>query len=556
MTLNRFFLLASLCLLMLVSAPGVALAQQHAAAQSRAAAAISEGQYREAISILDPIVEANPNDTRSFMLRARAHEGRDSYARALADYRRVLQLDPDNSEALQAVTRVSERQNTTTRAGLDGLRLLVEANPDNLQYRLRYADALYNAELYRDAAAQYTRYLDSAEGTPDVVRRYLIALAGYPGDNAIGERVAARALTIYPTDDDLHMRLGYFRYWQGKTALAQQSFEQALLLNPGNKEAQRGLDLIRNPQQAAAASTYRIDVLARQLRDEPNNDDLRFELIEALVEADRFFEARQNLDRLPPRYRTSAEWQRFDARVKAGLQRSAGPARAFAADRLLADLRRDPNNDEKRFQLVRELIQYGRFAEAYDHLAVLTDSQGQTLEEEYGETARWLDLFVQVDAGFMRTTGASPIFPVDRFTYLLRAQPSNDEARYALVDELLNRDRVVEAFDILTAPGYLDSGDERYQSRLAEVTEARQQVVQANIARLEARRAANPDDPIVLSELSEQYLVAYRVEDALDALALVLQRNPDNLNVRFRYAEVLRQTGRFEDALIQASFLA
>lgn len=476
-------------LLVLVASSTPALAQENVAARQRAEIAINEGRYGEALSVLQPLIT---NDTRSpqlFVLRARAYEGREEYPRAIADYQRALELDPNHAAAREGMQRARASLTQTTRTDLDGLSRLVAANPNNLPFRLQYADALYEAALYPQAAEQYGAYLERTQGTPDILKRYLISIASYEGDNDKGERVAERYLQFYPTDDDLHMRLGFFRLWQGKYPQAIQAFEQAIRLNPNNREAQQGLEQARAQRQQAAARP------ADPQRAEPQ-----------------------------------------------GSQPSEYPV-----DALVRDLERDPSQDQKRFQLVRELIRYDRFFEAYDHLLKLAG--------RYDTTERWLDLFQQIDRGLVRTTGRSPIYPVDRFTYLLRIDPRDADTRYALVDALIEAGRFTEAYDVLTERPYADVADERYKVRLQAIEDVRERMTAERIATLEAQLQQTPGDTEALRELANLYVQRGQTGEALRLYELLLQAGPDRAEVRFEYGRLLLQNGYYGEAREQAARL-
>lgn len=547
MAFFRSLLLMGL-LLVLAGLPEPVLAQDRAA-QARAETAVNEGRYNEALTLLRGVLAQDARNTQALLLRARAQEGRNDLALALADYQRVLQLEPGNTVAQQGLARINQRQGGTGSIGrnaLDSRRRLVETNPDNLQYRLQYADALFDARQYREAAEQYGQYLDRTQGSPAIVKRHLLALANWGGDNAGAEQAAERALRRYTNDDDLYMRLGYFRLWQGKYASAQQAFEQALRLNPGNREAQSGLTQARNAPspRTGGPSTYPIDVLTRDLRANPNQDEKRLELVDLLLRAGRYFEAKQQLDLLAPRWRNDRGWQRSYEIVNARLPRGGGPS-PFLIDRLVRELRANPNQDEKRFQLAQEFIKYKRYYEAFEQL--------QALEKQHGETARWGSLFVQVDEG-LQQAGSSPLYPIDRLTYRLRFEPTNQAVRHALADALLNAGRVAEAYDVLTDARYINPRDPDYARRLAALNEARQRLAAERITALEAKLAQTPDDALALRELTDYYLLTNRLDDARRAFESFLQRTPTP-DVQLRYIDVLRVNGYTDEALEQARSL-
>lgn len=464
-----------LLLLLGAAAPTATLAQDQE--KQRADTAINEGRYGEALSILQTQITDVTQDAELFLLRARAFEGREEYQRAIADYERVLQLQAGNAAATAGLQRVRSRYQQP-RGDLDNMRRLVQSNPESIKFRLQFADALYEAGMYREAAEHYEVYLGMTQGTPDILRRYLISIASYEGDNARGERVAEEYLRYYPSDDDLHMRLGYFRLWQGEYSQARDAFEAALRLNPNNEEAERGLQQAQRPATAE-----------RQGEQAPAQE-------------------------------------------------------AFAVDRLARELERNPNNDDKRYDLARELIENKRYWEAYEQLKVLAP--------RHDTSERWLDLFQQVDRGLVATTGSSPLYPVDRLTYLLRAEPSDADLRYQLVDALIQAGRFEEASTVLTQQPHARPQDDRFKVRLQAIEIERERLSRQRLTTLRARIEANPNDWSAVAELGTVLLQSGNVDEAVHLLARAVEQSPTRTDLRMSYARALYSAGRYDDAMQQA----
>jgi len=550
----------SLCCLLLVLP--TAVQAQDLVAQERAEDYIEEARFSEAIVLLNEIITDESKDTRPLLLRATAHEGRRDYLSAGRDYERVIRINPGSQEAIDGLRRVRTAQgqiqqpagnNAAGSANLESLGRLVSLNPENLAYRIRYADALYDARNFRESARQYGEYLDRTQGTPDVVQRYLIAIAAYPGDNDLGERVADRYTDIYSTNDDLWMRLGYFRFWQGKHREAQEACEQALALNPSNQEARDCVGISRDPGSVQTVSQYPIDVLYRELEQEPGNDAKRYRLMDLLIENGRYFEAKQQLDRLASRYRDSPDWTRRYTLVENRMQTVAEQqpqANDFIVDRLLRQVKASPNNAELRFRLVEELIKYDRFYEAYDNLVIL--------EPEHGTTREWVTLFVKADEGLVLQQGQSPIYPVDRHTYRLRFNPNDLVTRYQLVDALMAAEppRYAEALDVLTNPRYADPMDPGYRGRLQAIEEIQMRRAIARTQELEAAVSVNPADEAAWRELIPLYSILDRSDDVIRAYVRVIELRPEDRAVRAEYVDALRVNGYPERASEQASWLA
>lgn len=534
---------------------------QDLVAQERAEDFLTEGRYSEAIVILNEIITPESTDTRPLLLRAAAHEGRRDYLSAARDFERVIRINPGSQEAIDGLRRVRSSQGggdqgndqltQTGSANLESMRRLVQMNPENLAYRIRYADALYDSRDFREAAVQFGEYLDRTQGTPDVVQRYLISIAAYPGDNDLGEEVAKKYTEIYPTNDDLWMRLGYFLLWQSKNEEAQEACEQAILLNPNNQEATDCMGTSQDPGGRQVVSQYPIDVLFRELRDDPGNDTKRFRLTDLLIENSRYFEARQQLDFMASRHRGNPDWTRRYTLVENRLQTvsTVRPQQTeFIVDRLIRQLNASPNNAEKRFELVRQLIKYNRFWEAYDNLIVL--------EPEFGLTQEWAALFVQVDEGLIVQDGQSPIYPVDRHTYRLRFNPNDTIVRYQLVDALVSVERYAEAQAVLTDPRYADPMDPGYRGRLQAIQETQLNRARLKVEELEAAVALNPADEGAWRELIPLYTLLERSDDVIRAYVRVIELRPEDLDIRAEYVDALRVNGYPEEASRQAAWLA
>ncbi len=356
----------------------------------------------------------------------------------------------------------------------EALRAHLERSPNDFQARRQYADLLYEAGSYREAVGQYERFLQHMQGSPDTIQRYLIAIAGYPGDEARGVAAAEKYLAVYPTDHELYMRLGYFRMWQGNYDAAREAFGQALKLNPDHTLSQQGL------AEASAGETLE-----------------------------------QRLDNPPP---------------------------AVAADP--ADY---PQLDERRYRFIYDLLSYNRFFSAHEQLMLLA--------ERHDGTQRWLELFSQIDNALVRATGNSPVYPIDRYRYLLAHQPDNLLVRYALVDEYLEKDRIEEAYRALLVPEHVDAQDAGYVHRLQMLDSRRNTWIQERILALEKQLAEEPDNERRISQLIGFFQIARRPEDAVELYRRWLTLHPELDGVRYQYARLLLDIGMYSDAMGEASTL-
>ena len=357
---------------------------------------------------------------------------------------------------------------------LEALELHLMRQPSDFQARRQYADLLFEDGRFREAVVQYERFLQHLQGAPDTVQRYLIAIAGYPGDEARGVAAAEKYLAVYPTDPELHMRLGYFRLWQGNFEAAQVAFEQALLLDPEHAPSQQGM------VEAEAGKTLML-----------------------------------RLDNPPPT--------------------------------AVSDPAQYPQLDETRYRFIIDLLSYKRYFSAYEQLMYLA--------ERHDTSPRWLELFARIDDALVRAMGSSPLYPIDRYRYLLAHQPDNVAVRYALVDEYIKYDRIEEAYRVLLQPDHVDTQDAEYLHRLQMLDTRRNTWIKDRIVELENQLAIDPDDEASIERLITLFQIVRRPEDAVALYQRWLSLHPELTGVRYQYATLLLDVGLYEEALDEVETL-
>ena len=206
-----------------------------------------------------------------------------------------------------------------------------------------------------------------------------------------------------------------------------------------------------------------------------------------------------------------------------------------------------PELDERRFRFIDLLMRYNRYSDAYDQLFLL--------QPRHDGTRRWLALFAELDNRLVALTGTSRAFPADRFSYLLKNQPSDLTIRYQLVDALIEQQRIGEAFSILLDPRYIEANDPEYQSRLALLQDLRDVEVPRLIAEYESRLAADPVNRDVVLQLSDLYLSMGEGQKGAELMYVWLDGNPGDDAMRRRYALMLSGAGNNGGAFEQATFL-
>ena len=247
----------------------------------------------------------------------------------------------------------------------------VSTNPNDYLIRRQYADALYEFGKYREAANNYEIFLKHFQGAPDTIHRFLISIAGYPGDNQRGEKETAKYLTFYPSDHGLYTRLGYFRLWQGKHEGAIEAFNQALGLEAGDFEAQKGIVEANAAISLNNRLSRSIPVTPTASLSYPQLDEMRYRFIQELMHYSRYSAAYDELMILRERHEKTRRWLALYTEIDGALIRILGKTPAFPVDRYYYLLQHQPDNLAIRYNLVNEFIDNNRIGEAYETLMAL-----------------------------------------------------------------------------------------------------------------------------------------------------------------------------------------
>lgn len=109
--------------------------------------AIAEKKFDLAITLLDTIVELQPDFAEGWNRRAYVYFLKEDYDRALGDIRRTLALEPKHFKALEGMANIL-RQLNNKKTALEALKKLIEVHP--------YVDGVKSAieELSREVEGQ------------------------------------------------------------------------------------------------------------------------------------------------------------------------------------------------------------------------------------------------------------------------------------------------------------------------------------------------------------------------------------------------------------------
>ncbi|MBN1299701.1 MAG: hypothetical protein JW995_00660 [Melioribacteraceae bacterium] len=466
-------------------------------------------KYGEAIDLLNIYISKYAQDAEGYNLRGLCHQRRLVYENALFDFRRARKLEPGNQEYARNEQRLRAEWNPILYDRIAGYKREIAINPKYPFNYLEIGKAYRWLEEWETAEYWYDEYLArDDDASPDEIIRYTLILIE-TGHIKKGEIILKKYVERYPDDWRLWSRYGYFTMWVGNYKNAERAFGNALSFKPFFKEALDGLD---------------------QAKKEP--------YVKVQHEGD--------------------------------LNYSEQPPREYPIDRYYRLIKRNPDNDDYRFSLIRELVPVNRLEEAYEQLKIL--------KEEYEGTATFDELWKDV----VSKRGEFINEQIEETIAQLKAEPSNRDAvltssnYYAMLEQYGQADEILSEYLDLV-PNDLEAllnharysalnGDyEITQSAMTKIFEidfnqpqlvdevtnylaidfeydTAIEIMNAYLANLSESEGKD-----IRYKLVKYHAWNYEWEDARDNIAILLEQEPNNLDYQLLAGQITTWTVDIEE---------
>ncbi len=292
-------------LLIFTTYVGVSAQNRSEALKRQALILMKEGRFGEAVDQLNKYISANPRLSDGYHLRGLCYEQKTQYQFAALDLRRARRLNPNDEKIKSDLDRVITVWHEELYQKIDGHKRDIAVNPKYPFSYLEIGKSYRWLEEWEMAENWYDEYLKRDEkASPDEIIRYTEILAK-TGSIVKGEKILKNYVERYPDDWRLWSRYGYFTLWLGKNKVAKDAFKKSLSFKPFFKEAQDGLDLaskqgyvplyVGRKSEITQTQEYPIDRYNRLITQNPDDDDSRFNLVNELVNANRYEEALYHL---------------------------------------------------------------------------------------------------------------------------------------------------------------------------------------------------------------------------------------------------------------------
>ncbi len=518
------------------------------------------GRYGEAIDLLNKYITTNAREAEGYNLRAICYENRSQYQNAVLDFRRAIALEPGNQEYRNNLSRVIEVWYAQLRKKIEGHKREIAIDPNNPFNYLEIGKSYRWMEEWSLAEQWYDEYLlRDPNASPDEIIRYTEILAK-TGSILKGERILREYVGRYPDDWRLWSRFGYFLLWLAKYREAQQAFETALSFKPFFKEAQDGLDIAKNEAYVtqenprAFEKVYPIDRFYSILRRNPDDDDTRFQLVEALIQEERIEEAYQQLQRLAVRHQGE---EKFDE-LWMYVTNYRDETYRNKVEEFRAKLEENPQDVES----VKKLAQYHEYLQEYDqalqvldnYFALVPDEKDPELRFQYARINAWARYF---DSAMQIMDNLLVDYPDNLDYQLFRAQLAiwNKEdielAREYLDNVLASEPENVDALIAMGSLRLIDNdfeGAQSYADQARELDPNNGEVIKLE-QNIEFQKLRYEEEQLfkILNE-GRELVIEGDYEGAIpyyqDYLA---QAEPNNLILK-EYGDVLFGAGRLQEA--------
>jgi len=143
-------------------------------------------------------------------------------------------------------------------------------------------------------------------------------------------------------------------------------------------------------------------------------------------------------------------------------------------------------------------------------------------------------------------------FPIDKYYRTIKKDPSDDDTRYLLVDELIKYERIEEAYKQLMILRARQPNEPKIEEKWNFVVGFRDTVYQQRIVQLKDKLAQSPGDKATINKITDYYSYIKDYSSAVAILDTFFINHPNDKDqaMRFKYAKMIAWDQKFENTLV------
>ena len=206
---------------------------------------MSNGEFNEAISLINPILEEQPHNIILMLDLAYSYANLSRYDKAIEIYSKIIELAPENSSGYTGLGFIYRKLGKNEAAIKEFTKGILYA-PDNAIAHFEKAEALFDIDEYEEALKSYYKALQfsGAENEAETLHRIAqvnVGLKNY--DKAI--KIGIDVLSRDPSYISVNNIIGLAYYLKEDWKNAELHFEKYLKAIPEDESASNLLDEIK-----------------------------------------------------------------------------------------------------------------------------------------------------------------------------------------------------------------------------------------------------------------------------------------------------------------------
>jgi tetratricopeptide (TPR) repeat protein len=206
---------------------------------------MSNGEFNEAISLINPILEKYSNNIILMLDLAYCYANLSLYEKAIEIYSKIIELAPENSSGYTGLGFIYRKQEKNEEAIKEFTKAILYA-PDNAIAHFEKAEALFEIDQYEEALKSYYKALQfsGAETEAETLHRIAqvnLGLKNYDKAIKIGNDVLSRVPSYVSINSIIALAYYLKEDWKN----AELHFETYLKAIPEDESASNLLDDIK-----------------------------------------------------------------------------------------------------------------------------------------------------------------------------------------------------------------------------------------------------------------------------------------------------------------------